>query len=41
MESIEVAIRVRPFLSFENPTNTTIMLDENDDRKIRIGKSLE
>ena len=40
MESIEVAIRVRPFLPFENPTNTTITLDENDDRKIRIGKSL-
>ena len=40
MESIEVAIRVRPFLPFENPTNTTITLDDSDDRKIRIGRSL-
>ena len=40
MESIEVAIRVRPFLPFENPTNTTITLDDSDDRKTRIGRSL-
>lgn len=40
MESIEVSIRIRPFLKLENPNNTTITIDEEDDRKIRIGKSL-
>ena len=38
MEPIQVAIRVRPFLPYENEYNTTIDISNEDDRKIFIQK---
>ena len=34
METIQVSIRIRPFLSYEDETNTTIQTFEDDNRKI-------
>jgi hypothetical protein len=39
MEAIQVAIRIRPFLIFENEEDTTIAINPEDDRKINISKS--
>ena len=36
METIQVAIRIRPFLPYENETNTTIDVSSEDDRQIQI-----
>ena len=38
METIQVAIRIRPFLPYENETNTTIDVSSEDDRQIQIQK---
>ena len=39
MESIQVAIRIRPFLSYENETNTTIQTFEDNNKKIILSKN--
>ena len=39
MESIKVAIRIRPFLPYETETNTTIQTFEDDNRKIILAKN--
>ena len=38
MEPIQVAIRIRPFLPYENEYNTTIDISNEDDRKVYIQK---
>ena len=39
METIQVSIRIRPFLSYEDETNTTIQTFEDDNRKIILAKN--
>ena len=39
MESIKVAVRIRPFLPFETETNTTIQTFEDDNTKIILAKN--
>ena len=41
MERLKVAIRLRPFLSNENESNTGINMNPNDDKTIMISKSLK
>jgi hypothetical protein len=41
MERLKVAIRLRPFLSNENESNTGINMNPDDDRTIMISKSLK
>ena len=41
MERIKVAIRLRPFLSNENDSNTGINMDPDDDKTIMISKSFK
>ena len=41
MEQLKVCIRIRPFLSFENNSNTGIVINSNDAHTITISKSLK
>lgn len=39
LENIKVAIRIRPFLKSESPSDNIIYTDQSDDRKIKLIKS--